>query len=134
MALACSIIVGPSSSFAQNVVHTENQPDLALRSDTRVDPSTQAMSLSIPLASYPGRAGHDLPVVLNYSSKVLRLDFRGVDSPPSGPITWTGVEFAEYSAAGWTSTLNAPLVEFTGMGQFYDGRPGHFASIRRLPN
>ena len=41
-----------------NIQHTENKADLALRSGARVDPSTRGMSLSIPLASYPGRAGH----------------------------------------------------------------------------
>lgn len=127
--LARALIAGyavmwPTASLAQNstnVQHTENQVDQSLRGSVRVDPSTLGMSFSIPLASYPGRAGHGLPVVLNYSSKVLRLDFRGVDSPPiSGPVTWTGVEFAEHSTAGWTSTLGAPSVEFTGMRQFYN--------------
>ena len=121
IAFACSVALSPSYLFAQNVQHTENKPDLGLRSDTRVDPSTLGMSFSIPLASYPGRAGHDLPVAITYSSKVLRLAFRHVDSVPiSGAITWTGVEFAEHSTAGWTSTLNPPRVEFTGIGQYFD--------------
>ena len=121
MVLACTVVLSPSSLFAQNVQHTENNQDLGLRSDTRVDPSTLGMSFSIPLASYPGRAGHDLPVAITYSSKVLRLAFRGVDSPPiSGAVTWTGLEFAEHSTAGWTSTLTPPRIEFTGRGQFYD--------------
>jgi hypothetical protein len=121
IAFAWSMALSSSPLFAQNVQHTENKPDLGLRSDARVDPSTLGMSFSIPLASYPGRAGHGLPVAITYNSKVLRLAFRNVDSPPiSGAITWTGVEFAEHSTAGWTSTLTPPRVEFTGMGQFYD--------------
>src|SRR6185312_3689366 len=93
MAFAWSIALGPSALFAQNIQHTENKPDLALRSDTRVDPSTLGMSFSIPLASYPGRAGLGLPVALTYSSKSLRLAFDNVDSVPiSGAITWTRVE------------------------------------------
>ena len=123
MIVAWSIALEPSPLFAQNIQHTENKPDLALRSDIRVDPSTLGMSFSIPLASYPGRAGHGLPVAITYFSKVLRLDFQGVDSTPvTGAKTWTGVEFAEHSTAGWTSTLTPPRVEFTGMGQFYDGQ------------
>ncbi|HZM98023.1 MAG TPA: hypothetical protein VFB70_01460, partial [Pyrinomonadaceae bacterium] len=115
------IALGSSPVFAQNIQHTENKPDLALRSDVRVDPSTLGMSFSIPLASYPGRAGHGLPVAITYNSKVHRLDFQGVDSTPvTGAKTWTGVEFAEHSTAGWTSTLTPPHVEFTGMGQFFD--------------
>ena len=120
MAFACFLILSPSSLFAQNVQHTENKPDLGLRSDARVDPSTLGMSFSIPLASYPGRAGHGLPVAITYSSKALRLAFDNVDSVPiSGAITWTRVEFAEHSTAGWTSTLTPPRAEFTGMGQYF---------------
>ena len=118
--------LGSSLLFAQNIQYTENKPDLALRSETRVDPSTLGMSISIPLASYPGRAGMGLPVALTYSSKVLRLDYRNTDSPPiTNKVVWTGVEFAEHSTAGWTSTLGSPRVEFTGMGQYYnyEGRP-----------
>ena len=125
IAFGWSIALGPSSLFAQNIQNTENKPDLALRSDTRVDPSTLGMSFSIPLASYPGRAGHGLPVAITYSSKSLRLAFTGVDyTPITGAKTWTTLEFAEHSTAGWTSTLSPPRVEFTGMGQYFDGQ-GH---------
>ena len=123
IALACLIALSPSYLFAQNIQHTENKPDLGLRADTRVDPSTLGMSFSIPLASYPGRAGHGLPVAITYNSKALRLAFDNVDSVPiSGAITWTRVEFAEHSTAGWTSTLTPPRVEFTGMGQYFTGQ------------
>jgi len=123
LAFAWSIALGPSSLLAQNIQHTENKPDLALRSDTRVDPSTLGMSFSIPLASYPGRAGNGLPVAITYSSKSLRLEFTGVDyTPVTGAKTWTTFKFAEHSTAGWTSTLSPPRVEFTGMGQFFDGQ------------
>jgi hypothetical protein len=125
MAFACFLALSPSSLFAQNVQHTENKPDLGLRSDSRVDPSTLGMSFSIPLASYPGRAGHGLPVAITYNSKVLRLAFDDVDSVPiSGAITWTRVEFAEHSTAGWTSTLTPPRVEFTGIGQYFTDQGG----------
>jgi len=115
----CALL--PQRAGAQNVQHTENKADLSLRSEARVDPSTLGMSISIPLAAYPGRAGHGLPVAINYSSKVWRLDYRGTDSPPiTGIQTWTSAVFAEDSTAGWTSTLGVPRVEFTGMSQFYN--------------
>src|ERR1041384_3655345 len=66
-----TMLVAITVCQAQNIQHTENKPDLGLRSDVRVDPSTLNMSFSIPLASYPGRAGHGLPVALTYSSKSL---------------------------------------------------------------
>jgi hypothetical protein len=123
LAFACFVALSPSPLFAQNIQHTKNKPDLGLRSDARVDPSTLGMSFSIPLASYPGRAGHGLPVAITYSSKALRLAFDNVDSVPvSGAITWTRVEFAEHSTAGWTSTLTPPREEFTGMGQYFTGQ------------
>lgn len=124
-ALVCALLVAAFGASAQSVQHTENKADLALKSDLRVDPSTLGMSISIPLASYPGRAGLSLPVAVTYSSKVLRLDYRNTDSSRiSGMKVWTQVEFAEHSTAGWTSTLGAPRVEFTGLGQYYnyDGR------------
>src|SRR4029078_611796 len=134
IAVVWSITLGSSHLLAQNIQYTENNPDLALRSDIRVDPSTLGMSFSIPLAAYPGRAGHGLPVAITSSSKALRLAFRGVDyTPITGAKTWTGVQFGEHSTAGWTSTLNSPRVEFTGMGQYFDWQGPHACADVRRP-
>lgn len=104
-----------------NIQHTENKADLALRSEARVDPSTLGMSISIPIASYPGRAGMGMPIAINYSSKVWRVDYQNVDSPPiTKHKTWTKAVFAERSLAGWTSTLGPVEVEFTGLDQYYN--------------
>jgi hypothetical protein len=70
-ALVCAlwlVAYGGATAVAQNIQHTENTADLSLKSDLRVDPSTLGMSISIPLAFYPGRAGHGLPVAISYSS------------------------------------------------------------------
>jgi hypothetical protein len=66
----------PSPASAQTIQYTQGTPDQALRSATRVDPSTLGMSVEVPLGSYPGRGGASLPISLSYSSKQWRLDFK----------------------------------------------------------
>src|SRR6476469_5237621 len=113
-------LVVPSFAAAQNVQHTENKVDLALRSHTRVDPSTLAMSIQIPLTSYPGRAGTGLPVTLNYSSKQWRINYSSADSSGTSFYTETEARFAEFSTAGWTTSIDVPRIEYSGQGQLYD--------------
>ncbi|MGD9627611.1 MAG: hypothetical protein AB7V18_00005, partial [Pyrinomonadaceae bacterium] len=55
--------------------------DQTLRSNGRVNPSTLGLEMSIPLASYPGRGGMDVPITLQYSSKLWRMEFKGIDAP-----------------------------------------------------
>lgn len=119
--VAWGMIGGSSPSFAQGVEYTENKADQALRSSARIDPSTLGMSIAIPLASYPGRGGANLPVTLYYSSKLWRIDYRNYfcANTPS-PITETQAEYAEHSAASWTSGLGVPWIKYTGQGQLYD--------------
>jgi len=52
---------------------TNNTSDQTLRSSGRVNPSTLGMEYGLPLGSYPGR-GISLPLGLNYSSKLWRLE------------------------------------------------------------
>jgi RHS repeat-associated protein len=124
---AWCVLLFQTSAPAQNVQHTENKPDQALRSEARVDPSTRGMNLSLPLHAYPGRAGLNLPVGLTYSSKLWRIEFFRHDYSTNGQRTFSilNAEYAEHSVAGWTSSLDAPRVEFTGARQYYnsDGHP-----------
>jgi RHS repeat-associated protein len=119
LAAACTFI-WPASSFAQNVQYTQNKPDQALRSDLRVDPSTLGMSIAIPLGSYPGRAGNTLPITLNYSSKVWRINYLTNYYRGTTPHSQTDARFAEQSLAGWTTSLDVPRIEYTGKGQVFD--------------
>ena len=95
-----------------NVAYPENSIDSRMRTSMHVDPTSGALQFQIPLGNYPGRAGAGLPVVLNYSSKLWRLDHVGTTG---GCDQWGycypqnsdyAAYFAESSAAGWTSNLD----------------------------
>jgi RHS repeat-associated protein len=109
-----------SSATGQNIQHTENKADQALKSGLSVDPSSLGMSITIPLGGYPGRAGLSLPINVTYSSKVWRLDYTGDWEGQQGIHTENAARFAEHSAAGWTSSLDVPRIEYTGKKQLYD--------------
>jgi RHS repeat-associated protein len=96
---------------------TGNKADQNLKSIARVNPSTLAMEMSLPLMTYPGRNGNSLPVGFSYSSKIWQMD---------SSVTWfyfqeyTGVkkyltdvsaEYAERTSAGWTSMMMPPRID-----------------------
>jgi len=101
--------------FGQNPQSTENKADQTLRSSGRVNPSTLGMEFDLPLGSYPGR-GINMPISLSYSSKLWRLESKGnvISNHPSGCTTYYEPIYAEDSASGWTSSLNAPYIEYAG--------------------
>ena len=89
------------------------------------------VSLSVPLATYPGR-GLDLPVNLSYSSSVWRVDhMRSVRNYIVTPPPYymkqsvTQALFAEHSKAGWKSGLDLPQIEWPKFDEVYDykGKP-----------
>ncbi len=94
---------------------TENKADQNLNSIARVNPSTLAMEMDVPLTNYPGRNGSSLPVGFSYSSKLWRMQgtepwWTWVNTQPYY-ITDIFPMFAEKKAAGWTSTLVPPRIE-----------------------
>ncbi len=107
--------------------------DKNLKSTGRVNPLTFAMEFSLPLASYPGRGGNSVPVVINYSSKLWQLEHTGNWSMTQSPTNAnrlyysdTRPKFAEWSTSGWTSSLMPPRIEIKE--EFYDeeGEPWSF--------
>lgn len=103
--------------------------DQTLRSNGRVNPSTLGLEMSIPLASYPGRAGMNVPIGLQYSSKVWRMEYRNTDSPLAANqchMQYTP-RYGELSASGWTTDMSRPYIEYTGWDNPFDGR-GNTAS------
>ncbi len=92
-----------------------NTADKNLRSLAKVNPSTLALEMSLPLMSYPGRNGNTLSVDFRYSSKVWRFKdvttwFTGSGSNRSY-ITDVYPLYAERSAGGWTSSLVPPRID-----------------------
>jgi RHS repeat-associated protein len=118
VALWCLILTTGTAS-AQTKQYTEEKADLALRSDLRVDPSTLGMNLEIPLGAYPGRGGLGLSVSIRYSSKLWRMNHIMSYQGRLRDITWLRAEYAEHSAAGWTSSLDTARIVYTGNGQLF---------------
>jgi RHS repeat-associated protein len=149
--LCLLLVVTAGSVKAQSIQYTQHKPDQSLRSDARVDPSTLGMSLQIPLGSYPGRAGTDVPVGLYYNSKVWRIEFDdfvngNMSSCINNPNVEAGTEcytttnalYAEKSVAGWTFGSTFPSIESGGEryrsdgGASPDNNPGSGYYIARL--
>ncbi|MEQ1606008.1 MAG: hypothetical protein ABL999_14180 [Pyrinomonadaceae bacterium] len=97
----------------QNVRNTDYGPDQALKSNARVNPSTLAMELSIPLGGYSGRGGNGIPLGVSYSSKLWEMAVHGQWQSGTGENR-TGVKpvFAKRSAGGWSSSLGTPRIDY----------------------
>ena len=114
--IALSFVGGATAQVAQ---HTDNSADQSLKSSGRVNPSSLGLEMSIPLGAYPGR-GINVPVSINYSSKVWRQDFQGSEPKnSSGCIAMNFPEFSDNAAAGWTSSMGVAYVEYTGRDNIY---------------
>lgn len=119
------IIISPSNAHAQNTAQA-GSADNAIRSSSRVDPSTRAMSIQIPLKNYPGR-GMSLPITLNYSSKVWRMENVGVYWSACGGengggrwVTKMEARYGQYSVSGWTMSLGIPQIEWPKDNDVYN--------------
>lgn len=111
-----------------NVQYTNKTVDLGLRGNVTVNPSTQAVEIQIPLGGYAGRAGFNVPIAINYSSKVHRIKYEAFNpghytssgQPIGDGYTLVSDRFAEYSSAGWTSTVGFPVLDYAAQGELYD--------------
>lgn len=117
------ILVSSAFLTAQDSQNTKNTADQVLRSTGRVNPSTLGMEFELPIGSYASR-GQSLPLGLSYSSKVWR--FEEESSIPSSDPRWPSLNrnyaaYASDSAAGWTSSLAQPYIEYTGDITHFDG-------------
>jgi len=118
----CALLY-PVAALAQNIQYTQNVADTTLRSRFRVDPSTLGLSLRIPLANYPGRGGAQLPVTLYYSAKVWNVNYVETKTDVNDHPIYNVLEpaYGQHSVAGWTCSLTAPTIEWTGyIGETYD--------------
>ncbi|HYV00475.1 MAG TPA: RHS repeat-associated core domain-containing protein [Pyrinomonadaceae bacterium] len=132
LCVAWITIVHPASALGQNpppnVQYTNKAVDLGLRGNLTVNPATSALEITIPLGSYAGRAGFNLPIVMSYSSKVHRIKYEGFNpghySSSGVPIgdgyTMVSARFAEFSSAGWTSSVGFPTRDFSANFERYD--------------
>lgn len=128
LAVIISVFV---TCFGQNVMPSDYKADQVLKSNARINPTSKAMELSIPIGGYNGRAGNGLPVSFNYSSKVWQLEtfLGGPFEFMSGVKTAVTPLYAKRTAAGWSSNLGSPRIEFppniyegSHTGSMYDGQ------------
>ncbi len=115
------ILILVISSFEVFSQEDGNTADRALKGGGRVNPSTLAMEIDIPLGSYPGR-GINVPISLSYSSKVWRmesLEQTSISVGGSPCFTVSHPRYSEKSASGWTTSLETPTIEYTGWTDFY---------------
>jgi RHS repeat-associated protein len=83
------------------------------------------MTFEIPLGSFPGR-GIDLPLNLKYNSKVWRIGFlRSRYWTPNGKNSVAEAIYSEFATAGWTTSLDVPVVEWPKVQDlyWYTGKP-----------
>ncbi|HEX7316013.1 MAG TPA: hypothetical protein VF297_19025, partial [Pyrinomonadaceae bacterium] len=115
--VVCAWLCVSAAALGQNVQFTQGSVG-----------SGRDNSLRIPIASYPGRGAASLPVTLYYSSRVWRVGYRKtvrVNSALRNSVT--EAIYAERSAAGWTTSLDVPQLEWPGADDYYwyDGKPTH---------
>lgn len=105
--LVCFVLSGTRGQ-AQTVEFTQNHS------------GNHTMSLQVPLAAYPGR-GLSVPVTLQYSSQGLwRVGFLN-SIQLSGNVRRSVAEaiYAEHSTAGWTTSLDAPKIEWPRLNDLF---------------
>ncbi len=107
----CQFMVRAQSSAPQ---YTNNTPEQVLRGSARINPSTLAMEFSLPFGAYPGRNGSSIPVGLNYSSKIWRMD-NGSFLDPVTHITTRATQgvYSDHSMGGWSHTLQVPTLDLS---------------------
>src|SRR5829696_9611507 len=114
-----------TEALAQNVQYGNEAIDMGMRSTRKVNPNNLGMELKIPLGHYRGRGGMDVPVVLSYSSKLWEMHFQvyvAGPPPPHGgtePFTIVTATYSKHSAAGWSSSVSLPTVDFTPGDRIY---------------
>lgn len=118
------------TAFGQEPIQkSNNTADQTLRSSGRVNPSTLGMEFDLPLGSYPGR-GISLPLGLSYSSKQWRLEeYRTIPQANGSNHSWTNPLYSTDAAAGWTSSLSQPYIEYTGEKYRFDASKGFPLSL-----
>jgi RHS repeat-associated protein len=132
LALLLVLTAVPGSAPAQsNFEHTKDKLDQTLRSNARVNPSTLAMELSIPIAALPGRGGAAMPLVFNYSSKVWELRATGADfGPPNYPAE-VRPTYSSRALAGWTTSYAVPGID--SATELYDCNGNATSLLPQMP-
>lgn len=117
--VAYSIIFGQGSGGSETRQNrdTSGSVDQNSRSMARVNPTTLAMEINVPMSRYPGRNGNSLSIGLSYSSKLWELeDFLNwnYQQPFSCNIKHVSdlrPKYSKRAVSGWTSSISPPVIE-----------------------
>ena len=71
--VVCSLYFAPAPAAGQDVRNPQSSVSNRERTELHVDPVTHALQFQISLGQYPGRAGANLPITLNYSSRLWNV-------------------------------------------------------------
>jgi RHS repeat-associated protein len=114
MMLCCALVVAACAVQAQNIQFTQGS----------VGPGLDHI-LQIPLRAYPGRGQAGLPVTLYYSSRVWRIGHLNTVNQQTAYQSIAEAIYAEYSKAGWRSSLDIPVIEWPKQTDtyYYSGGP-----------
>ncbi len=129
--LALFCLCACTEVLAQSVQYTNEQIDRGMRSTRRVNPTNLGLEFQLSLGQYRGRAGHDVPVTLSYSSKLWNMEFQGyvVGAPPPHqtfePYTIITAEYGRHTVRGWTTPVDFPEFDTRPSNRIYnpDGSP-----------
>ncbi len=107
---------------------TANSAEWNIKSLARVNPTTLAMEMTLPVISYPGRNSKGLSVDFRYSSNLWRQEGTHTWWLPGGSgnrqyISDIFALYAEHSAAGWTSSLLPPRLDIETATYNFMGNP-----------
>src|SRR6266852_4356325 len=114
LATACALIGTASVANAQNIQFTQGSVGSGLDN-----------TVHVTLWTYPGRGATSLPVRVSFSSRVSRIRNLATVDDTSYYTTITEAIYAEYSTAGWKSSLDLPIIEWPKNDDtyYYTGKP-----------
>jgi len=104
------------SGSAQTIRPPKDILDSSLRSNFNVDPATLNMSFGIKLGEFPGR-GTNIPVSLDYSSKVWEILFNTTYEFENALFTESFANYARTSVSGWNvnmGVMGVPVLDTRG--------------------
>jgi RHS repeat-associated protein len=117
--IGINISAQPSGGTSEpQKAETGDKADQNLKSIARVNPSTLAMEMTLPLMTYPGRNGNSLPVGFSYSSKIWQIKssvtwFYLTGGGTKKYLTDVFGKYADRTSAGWTSMMAPPRLDET---------------------
>jgi hypothetical protein len=76
-ALALIITLFAAEANSQNIQNTEGNTHSSISINSEIGPSSLGLSLRLMLTNYPARKGMDMPVILQYPSKVWQIQYTG---------------------------------------------------------